>query len=95
MTVASNRKSGGFQYRQGGFLLGLGLGAFQVVLLTNLPGCMTPQPTGAKIKDSKKDALPTQPVTGSSEKEKAGPQKEESLAAVEEFLSRNADHWAR
>jgi hypothetical protein len=61
-----------------------------IALLLFYSGCTTPQAEGKKLKASSQET--PAPIVKPGENEKAHPEKQETLAAVEEFLSRTQEY---
>jgi|CXWL01.1.fsa_nt_gi hypothetical protein len=90
MRAAPNQEWERFQRRPGRFRFAEALGVFPIVLLLPLSGCVTPQAEGKKLKASGQEAPVA--IVKPGENEKAHPEKQETLAAVEEFLSRTQEY---
>ncbi len=92
MKAVSNQTRQVFQRTDGRYSYSPISGFFHLALFLAISGCMTPPGQEAKLKATKQEARPTAPAIEPSEKEEAGPQKQETLAAVEEFLSRTQEY---
>lgn len=69
----------------------IGIGGLPVAVLLVLSGCVAP-PNGAKLQETRNEALPAAPIVKPVEPEENQSQSQEALAAVEEFLSRTQEY---